>query len=323
MSYSNGDYVVCRGQGLVKVQRVERDGTVVVQLSVDDSDVLEIPADETDKRLRACVDKAAAEKLIALVGKKDGKPDPRPWGEQYVDIQKALRKGDAKALAERLQLLLRVPAPLQPTVERALFSVEDALLPELAHALHVPVKKLKIRVHNGTPAFSFQDQATDLMPALIPPPEKLPKGWEYLGHFSLGSTKLVAGEVVEPDIEATFAGKSLKLSVTLKAKKGAWWAIKPSGKEWAGIFLHREAGGGVEKWLKAAREVAKVSLEHGTFCVLDAELRDDRAFQRAPSVTLNQAIEGKGFAVAAEDGPCPVRVAHQGEEVVLVAVPRA
>ncbi|MBL8953014.1 MAG: hypothetical protein JNK82_19710 [Myxococcaceae bacterium] len=322
MSYSNGDYVVCRGQGLVKVQRVERDGTVVVQLSVDDSDVLEVPPHETDKRLRACVDRAAAEKLATLIGKKDGKPDARPWGEQYVDIQKALRKGDAKPLAERLQLMLRVAAPLQPTFERALFSVEDALLPELAHALAIPVKQLRTRLHNGTPAFSFQDQATDLMPALVPPPEKLPKGWEYLGNFSLSSGKLVAGEVVEPDIEATFAGKSLKLSVTLKAKKGAWWAIKPSGKEWAGIFLHREAGGGVEKWLKAGKEAAKVSLEHGVFCVLDVELRDDRNFQRAPSVTLNHAIEGRGFAVGAEDGVYPVRVAYDGAEAVLVAVPK-
>jgi len=323
MSYSSGDYVVARGQGLVKVHHVDRDGTVVVQLSVDDSDVQEIPPAETDKRLRACIDKAAAEKLVALISKKDVKPDARPWGEQYVDIQKAIRKGDAKGLAERLQLMLRVSAPLQPTVERALFSVEDALLPELAHALAIPVKKLRTRLHNGTPAFAYQDQATDVLPALVPPPEKLPKGWEYLGHFSLSSGKLVAGEVVEPDIEATFAGKSLKLSVTLKAKKGAWWAIKPSGKEWAGIFLHREAGGGVEKWLKAAREAAKVSLEHGAFCVLDVELRDDRAFQRSPSVTLNHAIEGRGFAVAAEDGPCPVRVAYDGADAVLVAVPRA
>jgi hypothetical protein len=55
MSSSNGDVVMCR----------ERDGTVVVRLSVDDSDVLDNPADETDKRLRACVDKAAAEKLVA------------------------------------------------------------------------------------------------------------------------------------------------------------------------------------------------------------------------------------------------------------------
>lgn len=78
MSYSNGDYVVVRGQGLVKVHHVDRDGTVVVQLSVDDSDVVEVPAAETDKRLRACVDKATAEKLVAIVSKKDGKPDPRP-----------------------------------------------------------------------------------------------------------------------------------------------------------------------------------------------------------------------------------------------------
>src|SRR5437868_214641 len=135
MSYSNGDHVVCRGQGLAKVQRVERDGTVFLQLSVGDSDVVEVPAADADKRLRACVDKGAAEKLVALLGKKDGKPDPRPWGEQYVDIQKALRKGDAKPLAERLQLLLRTPSPLQPTVERALFGIEDVLLPELAHGL--------------------------------------------------------------------------------------------------------------------------------------------------------------------------------------------
>jgi RNA polymerase-interacting CarD/CdnL/TRCF family regulator len=321
MGFANGEYVVCRGQGLVKVQRVERDGTVALQLSVDDSDVLEVPADETDKRLRACIDKAAAEKLAALVSKRDGKPDARPWGEQYVDIQKALRKGDAKPLAERLHLLLRNSAPLQSVVERALNSVEDALLPELAHALQIPVKKLRTRLHNGTPAFAYQDQATDIMPALVPPPEKLPKGWEYLGSFLSTSGKLVAGEVVEPDLEATFAGKSLKLSVTLKAKKGAWWAIKPSGKEWAGIFLHREAGGGVEKWLRAAREAGKVTLEHGMFCVLDSELRDDRNFQRAPGVHLNQAIEGKGFSVAAHDGNCPVRVAYDGELAVMIAVP--
>src|SRR4051794_38453177 len=123
MSYASGDFVVCRGQGLGKVQQVGRDGTVVLQLTLDDGEVVEVPPAETDKRLRACVDKATAEKLAALIGKKDGKPDARPWGEQYVDIQKALRKGDAKPLAERLQVLLRVSAPLQPTVERALFSV--------------------------------------------------------------------------------------------------------------------------------------------------------------------------------------------------------
>jgi hypothetical protein len=320
MGYSNGDFVVCRGTGLVKVQRLERDGSVTLQLAAEE--VLELSAEDADKRLRACVDKPTAEKLVALIGKKEGKPDARPWGEHYIEIQKALRKGDARPLAERLQVLLRASAPLPSTVERALVAVEDALLPELAHALGLPLKKLKTRLRNGTPAFAYQDQEPSTVQAVVAPPEKLPKGWEYLGHFNLSSGKLAAGEVVEPDPEATFAGKSLKLSVTLKARRGAWWAIKPKGKEWAGIFLHREAGGGVERWLKAAKEVATVSLEHDTFCVLDAELRDDRAFQRSASVTVNQSVEGRGFAVTAEDGPCPVRVAYDGAEAVLVAVPR-
>src|SRR5262245_20450492 len=149
MSYSSGDYVVCRGQGLVKVQRVEGNGTIVVQLSVDDADTLEIEAGEADKRLRAPLDKASCEKLVTLLSKKDGKADSRPWGEQYVDIQKLLRKGDAKPLAERLQGLFRNVSPLQSAVERALFAVEDVLLPELAHGLQLPVSKLRTRLHNG------------------------------------------------------------------------------------------------------------------------------------------------------------------------------
>jgi RNA polymerase-interacting CarD/CdnL/TRCF family regulator len=322
MGYTNGDYVVCRGQGLARVQRVERDGTVVLQLSVDDADTLEVPTSEVDKRLRAAVDKAAADKLVALLTKRDGKPDARPWGEQYVDIQKALRKGDAKPLAERLQQLLRNSAPLPSAVERALFSLEDALLPELAHALANPVSRLRTRIRNGQPAFAYQDSVTDIQPAVVPKPDKLPKGWEHLGYFHLSSGKIVAGEIGESDIEATFAGKSLKLSLTLKAKKGAWHALKPPGNAWAGVFVHRDAAAVLEKQLKAARELGKVSLEHATFCVLDEALLEDRSFQRSAALNVNQSVEGRGFVVAAEDGPCPVRVAYEGSEALLLAVPR-
>src|SRR5882724_472135 len=119
MNFAPGSYVVYRGQGLAKVQNAD-DEQIVLQLSVDDADTLEVPAGEADKRLRAPLDKSGAEKIMTLLGKKEGKPDARAWGEQYADIQKALRKGDAKALAERLHLMLRTSAPLSSTVERAL-----------------------------------------------------------------------------------------------------------------------------------------------------------------------------------------------------------
>ena len=321
MGLARGDFVVCRGVGLAQVQKLERGGGVTLQPVAEDSEPLTVAAAEHDKRLRAPVDKAAAEKLVALLSKGDPLDGERSWGEQYKGIHKALKTGDARPLATALAELLRHPAPLPKTHERALYELEDVLLPELARALGLEPRTLRSRLHRSAPAFALDDaEPSGIRPA--PVPKALPKGWTCAGSFRVSTGKLLAGELAEDDLDSTFPGTHFRTNVAAKARKGAWFALVPADGRWAGVFVHAESMPQFEALLRQARELGKVVLRSGTFAVLDAAEKDARSFARAHEAAVGQSIDGRGFLVAtASDGKFPVLAHLDGGEAVLVATP--
>jgi RNA polymerase-interacting CarD/CdnL/TRCF family regulator len=320
MSYAKGDAVVVRGTGLGKVKRVGSDGSLDVVISDDAADLLELAADVVEKRVRPVLDRAGAERLLQVLALKLGKPDRRAWGEQYADLQKVLRDGDAAPMAARLQRLYRTPKPLPATVERVINKYEDALLPELAQVLGKSVATLRAELHKDQPAFGFSaPERPDNPPAALP--KELPSGWKCLGTFRIFSGKLVVGEATERDLEATFPGRSFHTNLNIEVRNGDWFALVQEGA-WIGVFVHVDAMKGFDKQLSKSRELGKVRIEGGTLCVLDKEVRDDRSFQRSQTLAVNEPVQGRGFIVATGgDGVLPVHGVSEGKEVVIVATP--
>lgn len=320
MGYAKGDVVVVRGMGLGKVKRVGTDRSLELFFSDNESDVLELTADEVPKRVRPAVNRATAEKLLQVLSTKEGDPDRRSWGEQYVELQRVLRASDAEPMAEKLQRLYRTPRPLQATVERVIHNYEDMLLPELAQVLGRQVKALRSQLHLGQPAFgSSAPERPELPPAELP--KNLPAGWTCLGTFRIHSGKLVAGETVESDIEATFPGRKFHSNLTLKVRNGDWFAMAKKEK-WNGVFVHADAVPEFEKRLAKCRELGKVVIEGGVFCVLDQEVRDDGSFQRVQDLARNEPVDGRGFVVTtANDDAQAVHAVYEGSEAVIVAAP--
>lgn len=56
-----------------------------------------------------------ARAMCEVLSAKTGAPDSRPWGEQYLELSRALRKGTALERAQKLHQLYRCPAPLPET----------------------------------------------------------------------------------------------------------------------------------------------------------------------------------------------------------------
>ena len=104
---------------------------------------------------------------LNLLSRKDGAPDPRSWGEQFVELNRVLRSGTALERAERLHQLYRVAAPLPQTHKMMLDKLEAAFFPALGEALGKTPKALKSTLHRGQPAFEEVAPAEE-GPAAIP-----------------------------------------------------------------------------------------------------------------------------------------------------------
>ena len=94
----------------------------------------------------------AADAIFAILGRREGDPDSRSWGEQYMELSRIHRKGTPLEQAERLQRLYRRRSP-SAAEERMITVLEDALFSNLAKASKTTVADLRARFHDGQPAF--------------------------------------------------------------------------------------------------------------------------------------------------------------------------
>src|SRR4051812_2576901 len=131
-----------------------------------------------------------AENLLAILSTRNGAPDSRSWGEQFVELSRIARKGSDTERAQRLHLLYRCAAPLPETHELMIARFEEPLFAEMGKALRKKPGQIKAELHRGQPAFGSEAPYRDLEPL---PSVSLP-GWDEAGGFHLFGGRLSLGE---------------------------------------------------------------------------------------------------------------------------------
>ncbi len=285
-----GEAVVVRGFGLCTVTSTEGDRWKLA--TVDDRpDVVEIKVEKLDALLRPAMDRDTANDVHKLLMQKSGEPDVRDWGDQYLDLQMALRSGTPNEQAAILQQLYRVSKP-EETQLLALNKLEDLLLPELALSLKKKKGTLRGQLHKGQPAFGYQapDRDDD---GPIEPLSTAPPGWETEGSFRVFSGKLAIGEYPSGESESALE-ENLFLNVIAPCPSGEWFALFRNNNEaYEHLVLTRDAAGRVVELLAKLEPLGEVPVEGGSLHVADQEICADRRYRR--KMEEGGDILGRGY----------------------------
>lgn len=118
-SLAEKDWVICRGLGLGQVKKINADGSYDIRLT-DDNDTATIEAANAPSLMRQLISPDLAEKIVAILMSKEGEPDSRSWGQQYIEFQRVIKTGEPEQQAVLLQRLYRCSHPLKDTHERVL-----------------------------------------------------------------------------------------------------------------------------------------------------------------------------------------------------------
>jgi hypothetical protein len=254
------------------------------------------------------MDKNEAEALVATLMNKTGEPDPRSWGEQYVELSRIHRKGTPPEQAASLQRLYRVKA-FQSTHERMVSVLEEALFPQLAKALKTSAGALKARIHRGHPAFGHVAPERPELPLPDAPPLA---GWEPLNSFRVFSGSVVFGEGFALE-EPPEAGDE-KSYVEVRAENGVWFHYCNDVDR--AIAVHESALAWAAEFPSQTQELGKVYVEGASIPVVDSEVRLDKDFIR--EIQMNEGVGRACIFGLGGDGVTPVLGRERDKNVVLL-----
>lgn len=275
-----GDRVVEKELGFGTVDLVE-DGVCGIVFEPS-GERRKVRFEEAEKRLRRPYERATADKILKTLSSETDVPDDRGWGDRYVELQRVVRKGTPLQQAALLHTLYRLPSPLQASQEKTLQQFEDVLLPELAHVLGQTVETLRTQLHRGQPAFGITAPARN--ETEVAPPSSVPTGWKLETSFRSFGTKLVVGDAIgsEHDAETSQTPEAARRVLVVEAAAGVWHALSRELEDgWEYRVVHELQLMGFGAAGTKAMSLGDIRLEGGTFLVADAEVRDDRGYQRA------------------------------------------
>ncbi len=289
-SFKAGDAVVVRGIGVCRV--TSTGGARWKLANVEDKkDVIEIKLEKLDALVRPVMSLADAVAVLETLLQKSGPPDARDWGDQYIELQAALKKGSPAQQAAILQRLYRVPSP-DEMQQRALSQCEELLLPELALALKKKLGTLRSQLHKGQPAFGYQAPERDDEGA-IAPLEPMPAGWETRRAFRVFSGKLAIGEYPSGAVEKALHDDVFP-SLVAPCPNGEWFALFRNNDEaYEHLILTRAAAGRLDALVAKLEPLGKVPVEGGSLHVVDQEVCGDRRYRRA--MEAGTPILGRGY----------------------------
>jgi hypothetical protein len=259
-----GDSVVVRGLGLGKLKAF-KDGRWIIGLASKDE--AEVKDEKAEALLRPPMTADEAAAAFEKLSKKDGEPDPRDWGDQYLELQRVLKQGAPVAQAEVLQRLYRLTEP-DASQLRVLESMEDALLPELAHVLKKKPGSLRNQLHAGQPAFGYcapeRDESSPIAPLV-----SVPVGWTAMGSFRVFSGKMVVGEHPYPSKEAdayVYPDGSTRRTFVVPCENGEWFALGSNDEEneFDYVIGTRAAAEGLQDLLGKMSMVGTINIEGGS-----------------------------------------------------------
>ncbi len=243
-----------------------------------------------------------ANQLYDVLSAKAGVPDPRPWGEQYIELTRTLRKGPALERGEKLHQLYRCSAPLPETHELMIVRFEEPLLEELAKALGKRPGQLKSELHRGQPAFGKEAPFREL--AQMP---KAPgfAGWKAEGGFWVFGGALSLGEAPGAQEEGPVHDDGATWRVVRPALDGAWFVASRDisvqlgddpepydMQEW--IAVHADHADRLAALMGELKLLGKTFVHGGMTAAVDVEVSEDRGWLRE---FQNNDPKERGFIV--------------------------
>ncbi len=301
--FQSGEVIVVRGVGLGRVEALAGDGVRVQVLG--DGGASEVHAATA---LRKLMLGSEAEAVLHTLSERRGEPDPRPWGPQYADFQRALTHGTPQEQAVILQRLYYLTAPGLPQ-ERALHQLDDLLLAELAHVLARRVSELRHTLHQGQPAFPVVAPDRDETSA-VAPLQSPPAGFGGATEFRVFSARLAIGD---------FPGEGGE-TLDVEVENGDWFGVADDDEGFRHLVGTRAALAQSEALCRQLLPLGTVNVEGGAVHLLDAEVCGDRRFSRA---LANGDALGRGYlAGVGGDGAVSIAGARAtlGGPVVLLAI---
>lgn len=301
--FQPGEVIVVRGVGLGRVEAHTGDGVRVQGLSAGGASEVHAAT-----ALRKVMSSAEADAVLRTLSQRHGDPDPRPWGPQYADLQRALRHGTPPEQAAILQRLYRLTAPGLPQ-ERALSQLDDLLLAELAHVLGRRASELRHTLHEGQPAFPVVAPDRDETSA-VAPLETPPAGFGEPSAFRVFSARLAIGD---------FPGEGGE-RLDVQVENGEWFGVVDDDEGFLHLVGTRSAMAQSETLRGQLQPLGTVNVEGGAVHLLDGEVCGDRRFIRALG---NGEALGRGYlAGVGGDGAVSVAGARAvpGGPVVLLAI---
>lgn len=307
-----GETVVVRGLGLGKVKSAGEKAWII-RLKGDD-DVAEIRSEKLDALVRRTMSITEANEVLQILSRKEGEPDGRSWGEQYIELQRALKTGSPMEQARLLQQLYRARNP-NSAQQRVLDSYEEALLPELAHVLKKKTGVVRSQLHRGQLAFGYmapeRDDDAPISPLIAP------NGWESICAFRVFSGRMAIGEHPVSENDDKSYG-DFRANIVRRCLNGEWFALSRefeddvrSGYEF--VVGTRDAVGHIDVLLKNTKLLGAVAVEGGSVHFLDEEVRDDRRYQR--ELEMGEEPLGRGFAAhLGGDGATEIRGVAEGKD---------
>lgn len=294
-----GDAVFVRKLGFRRVVAVGED-------TCDVDGPLTYTRDQVERLFRPVLPRDRAEVLCRLLADPSA-PREEPLGPALsTRVHDAVAAGDPDTMAELLRDLYGAPHPLPPAGRHHLRRVEDAVLGELAHATERPFADLRYESRAGKPAFACVAPVRHV--EAPPPPAAMPAGWSYAGGFHLFGA-LTVGELPSADSVGRALGDGLFEAIDLDAKPGIWHVLERRDDE-SGEYaaVHADYVGPFGALRLRARSVASVNIEGGSVHLVDAEIRDDDAFQQDLAA---QELTHRAFGGATGgDGPVAVYAAR-------------
>lgn len=327
-----GEHVVWPGQGLGRIESIERQGgEEMIGLVILRSGVrIGVAAKNADKAIRRPIGHEAATSVLTQLNRK-GDPDPRSWDDRHFDYARSLAKGTLQEQVQHLHKMYR--SPYKPTFGeiRMLDVYECLILDELGHVLSQPADDLRAQMRLVHPVFA---EGASPRP---PEPESLeaePAGPAIKGYELLGTFEVEEGIVVADPIRvSTRADAELGLNVRLGARSGKWYGYaledEDTGRIGVLIAVHSskiprlaERSDLTELGTKAAA-VASVRVDSGQMAILDQKVRNDERyedemlFRTGFGTVLDRGCTSEsGFG----DGTYPVSVVKDGDQAVYVDV---
>ena len=285
------------------------------------------------KVVRAVISKAEAERRFALLEDTTPVTDTRSAKERYVERTRTVARGtDMQTLA----LLRAEYASTFATGARnmVIYHLEEEVLPELAYMLGISKDKLVEKLHavhaeRGTYAKTAKPRPPEPDPVLPKDPLGI-KGHEYVGTFTLEGDSLIAGDPIYVTSKHDEPPQDVTKNARIPATAGHWLCYleldpkDPDDVTISFIAIHDSAAKQFDVARRKAEFVAKLWVDSGQMSVVDAQIRDDAAYDDARLFGADDlgVIGGRGCKVTsgAGDGTYTTRVISRDSKAIYIHV---